>query len=431
MKNSTFLLSLIFCLLANAVSAQNQQPFVTVKGVQFYKGDQPYSFVGANYWYGGLLGSEKKGDRKRLLRELDLMKKNGIDNLRVLVGADGGKYDYTVTDALQTQQGVYDEELFDGLDFFLAELGKRDMYAVLYLTNNWEWSGGMSQYLEWNGYGEIPNPNTKPENTWDKFMGYVKQFHSCAPCMDAFSNHIKHVLGRTNRYTQKKYTEDPAIMSWQVANEPRIFTTDNEKAFLTWLNGVVGLIDSLDANHLISTGSEGRAGSNDDLQAFFRTHYNPKIDYLTMHIWPKNWSWFKADDAKATLPVTLSKTLNYIDEHIQIAELLKKPIVIEEFGLPRAHESLSPTSSTSTRLVLYSLIFDRLAESHKNGEALAGVNFWGFGGEGVASNAKGKWNTGDAYTADPPQEPQGLNTVFSTDESTLDLIKEFNSRLKK
>ena len=65
----------IFCLTNISCQAQKQQPAITVKGTQFYKGDKLYSYVGTNYWYGGLLASKKVGDRKRLLRELDLMKK--------------------------------------------------------------------------------------------------------------------------------------------------------------------------------------------------------------------------------------------------------------------------------------------------------------------------------------------------------------------
>jgi len=429
MKNTiSTLLVIISCFSTISCSAQKQS-LITVKGTQFIKDGKPYSYVGANYWYGALLGSEKYGDRKRLVRELDLMKVNGIDNLRVLVGAEGGTYDYTVTPALQTAQGKYDEALLDGLDFFMSEMGKRGMYAVLYLNNNWEWSGGMSQYLEWNGKGTIPNPNLKG-NTWPQFMEYTSKFHECEPCKTGFEQHIKFILGRKNAYSKKKYTEDPAIMSWQVANEPRVFTKENEKAFTNWLNNVVDLIDSLDKNHLISTGSEGKAGSNDDLATFERTHQNKNIDYLTMHIWPKNWGWFKAEEEKSTLQVALTNAGKYIDEHIAVAKKMNRPIVIEEFGLPRTHEGLLPDASVESRNTFYESFFKRLAESHKNKEALAGVNFWGFGGEGKAVNKTGKWNAGDAFTADPPQEPQGLNTVFSEDKSTLKLIKKFNSQLK-
>lgn len=248
--------------------------------------------------------------------------------------------------------------------------------------------------------------------------------------MDAFKNHIKYILGRTNAYSKKKYTEDTTIMAWQVANEPRVFTADNEAAFTKWLNSVVDIIDSLDKNHLICTGSEGKAGSADDAAIFERTHKNPKIDYLTMHIWPKNWGWYKHDNAKETLAPTISKTMAYIDEHITIAKRLGRPIVLEEFGLPREGESLSKQASTADRDTFYKAIFDRLAKSAKNREAFAALNFWGYGGTGKNNPANGKWAKGDDFTADPPQEPQGLNSVFSTDASTLKLIKEYNKRIQ-
>lgn len=420
----------LFCFANISCQAQKEQARITVKGTQFYKGDKPYSYVGTNYWYGSLLASKKVGDRKRLLRELDLMQKNGIDNLRVLVGADGGKYDYTVRPALQYEQGKYDEDLLDGLDFLIYEMGKRKMYAVLYLTNNWEWSGGMSQYLEWNGHGAIPVPNIAP-NTWPQFMSYTEKFHSCEPCMEGLNNHVKFILGRTNAYTKRKYTEDNTIMAWQVGNEPRTFTAENEAKFTVWLNSIVNLIDSLDKNHLISTGSEGKNSSNDSMETFERTHLNPNIDYLTMHIWPKNWNWFKADDADKTLPTTIENAGKYIDQHITVANNLKRPIIIEEFGLPRENENLTASSSVSNRNTFYAYIFDRIVESRKNNGPLQAANFWGFGGEGKAITKDGKWKPGDPLTTDPPQEPQGLNSVYSSDKSTLELVKKYNLEFQK
>lgn len=428
MKNR-FLKTLGLALLMTTFVSQAQEK-ITVKGTQFYKGDQPYAYIGTNYWYGSLLASKKVGDRKRLLRELDLMQKNGIDNLRILVGADGGKYDFTVRPALQYEQGKYDTDLLDGLDFLIYEMGKRNMYAVLYLTNNWEWSGGMSQYLEWNGKGPIPVPNIAP-NTWPQFMSYTEQFHSCEPCMKGLENHVKFIMGRTNAYSKKKYTEDNTIMSWQVGNEPRTFTPENEAKFTSWLNNIVNLIDSLDKNHLVSTGSEGKNSSNDSMEIFERTHQNPNIDYLTMHIWPKNWNWFKAEEAHTTLPISLKNAGEYVDAHLKVATNLKRPIIIEEFGLPREHENLSTTSSVANRDAFYTYLFDRIVENRKDNGPLQGANFWGFGGEGKAVNETGKWNPGDPLTTDPPQEPQGLNSVFSSDVSTLAIVKKYNLLLKK
>ena len=423
-------ISALFCLAILSCQAQKQQPKISVKGTQFFKGDKPYSYIGTNYWYGSMLASKKVGDRKRLLRELDLMQKNGIDNLRILVGGDGGTYDFTVRPALQYAQGKYDQDLLDGLDFLMAEMSKRKMYAVLYLTNNWEWSGGMSQYLEWNGKGPIPVPAIPP-NTWPQFMAYTEKFYSCESCMEALNNHVKFIMGRTNAYTKRKYTDDNTIMAWQVGNEPRLFNEENEEKFTAWLNNIVNLMNRLDPNHLISTGSEGLNSSNDKIEIFERTHQNPNIDYLTMHIWPKNWNWFKADDAEKTLPTTLEYAGNYIDAHIKVAENLNRPIIIEEFGLPRANESLVSSSTVANRDVFYNYIFNRVLESHKNKGVLQAANFWGFGGEGKAVTPDGKWKPGDPLTTDPPQEPQGLNSVFSSDKSTLDLVKVFNNKLNK
>ena len=84
-----------------------------------------------------------------------------------------------------------------------------------------------------------------------------------------------------------------------------------------------------------------------------------------MHIWPKNWSWYDYKKAKETLPQAISKTMLYIDEHIAVAERLNKPLVLEEFGLPREGESLDRKTSVADRDAFYMAIFDRLDQSIK------------------------------------------------------------------
>ena len=419
------LLFLFSTFILSNFSAQN---FIKVNNNHFIKNGKPYYFIGTNYWYGGMLAS-KNGNRERLKKELDELKSLGITNLRVMATAEGGDQDYTVIPATQPTQGKYNQDLLEGLDFFLNELKKRDMDAILYLTNNWEWSGGMAKYLEWNGYGKVPNPNLKP-NTWPQFMSYTAQFHQCEPCKKAFLEHIKFILNRKNSVNGIPYKQDKTIMAWEVANEPRIWNVENEKAFTNWLNEVASTIKSIDKNHLLTTGSEGKAGSNDDIAAFDRTHNNPNIDYLTMHIWPKNWGWYNINDEKNSTEVAIKKTNDYIDEHIKVAQNLKKPLVLEEFGFPREKESLDKKASVENRNHYYEFVFEKMKTSIKAGLPFSALNFWGYGGLGKNNPENGKWNLGDDYTTDPPQEPQGLNSVFSTDKTTLDLIKKYNNQLK-
>ena len=419
------LLFLFSTFILSNFSAQN---FIKVNNNHFIKNGKPYYFIGTNYWYGGMLAS-KNGNRERLKKELDELKSLGITNLRVMATAEGGDQDYTVIPATQPTQGKYNQDLLEGLDFFLNELKKRDMDAILYLTNNWEWSGGMAKYLEWNGYGKVPNPNLKP-NTWPQFMSYTAQFHQCEPCKNSFLEHIKFMLNRKNSVNGIPYKQDKTIMAWEVANEPRIWNIENEKAFTNWLNEVASTIKSIDKNHLLTTGSEGKAGSNDDIAAFERTHNNPNIDYLTMHIWPKNWGWYNINDEKNSTEVAIKKTNEYIDEHIKVAQNLKKPLVLEEFGFPREKESLDKKASVENRNHYYEFVFEKMKTSIKAGLPFSALNFWGYGGLGKNNPENGKWNLGDDYTTDPPQEPQGLNSVFSTDKTTLDLIKKYNNQLK-
>ncbi len=421
------------CKSTSTVTSQKENAnssFVQVKGDQFYLNGNSYYFIGTNYWYGALLGASKEGNRERLISELDLMKSIGINNLRILVGAEGDGNIYQVHPTLQPKQGEYNESLLDGLDFLLNEMRKRNMYAVLYMNNNWIWSGGMSQYLKWNGYGEVPNPFLE-EHTWNDYMTYTKQFHECEPCMKAYFKHIKFVIQRTNKYSNTKYVDDPTVMSWQVANEPRVLMTPkHEQAFTKWLNKTVSIINAIAPNQLISTGAEGERGYLDDIDMYKRVHSNKDIDYLTMHMWPKNWGWYNVNNEKATLKKSIDKANAYIDRHLVVSKELNKPIVVSEFGFPRKKESNKPYASVENRDAFYSAVINRVLESYKGKKNLAGLNFWGFGGYGIANSNHDIWQKGDDFTGDPPQEPQGLNTVFSSDYSTLNIIKEANLQLK-
>ena len=58
-----------------------------------------------------------------------------------------------------------------------------------------------------------------------------------------------------------------------------------------------------------------------------------------------------------------------------------------------------------------------------------GCNFWGWGG--IAQPKHEQWQPGDEYTGDPAQEAQGLNSVFSSDKSTINIIRKAIKSLPK
>lgn len=420
------LMSIVMAMAACGLSAQTG--FVKVKDGHFVRHGQPYYYVGTNFWYGAILGSEGQGgDRKRLCRELDKMKSLGIDNLRILVGSDGKRGVKTkVEPTLQEAPGVYNDTILAGLDYLLMQMEKRNMVAVLYLNNSWEWSGGYGYYLEQAGMGKAPRPN---EDGYPAFMQFVSQYATCEKAHQLFYDYVRFIIGRTNRYTHRRYVDDPAIMSWQIGNEPRAFSKEALPAFEHWLAEASSLIRSLDSNHLISIGSEGSWGCENDIACYERICADKNVDYCNIHLWPYNWSWARQDHLVEDLGVSCQNTKEYIDQHLAVCARIKKPLVMEEFGYPRDGFSFTPGSSTVGRDGYYQYVFGLVADNAEKGGYFAGCNFWGWGG--FAQPMHEQWQVGDDYTGDPAQEAQGLNSVFVKDASTLKVIRSQVKRMQR
>ena len=429
MKKQFLLLTVLLFLLGACAPKPAEHSFIKVNADgQFVRDGKPYYFVGTNFWYGAILGSEGEGgNRERLHKELDFLKSIGINNLRVLVGADGENGIKTrVEPSLQVAPGVYNDTILAGLDYFMNELRERDMTAVLYLNNSWEWSGGYSVYLQWSGHGDAVVPAV---DGWPAYMEYVKQFPQSDSAKALFANHVNYIVSRTNRYNQIKYVDDPTIMSWQIGNEPRAFSDENKEPFARWMADVAAQIKSLDPNHMVSSGSEGSWGREMDMNLFEKIHADPNINYLNIHIWPYNWSWVKADSLKELLPRAKENTKKYIDDHMVIARKYSKPIVLEEFGFPRDGFSFSKEAPTTARDEYYRYVFDLIRQDRESGGLFAGCNFWAWGGFAGQNPDHVFWEKGDDYTGDPAQEQQGLNSVFATD-STIEIIKAENRKLQ-
>lgn len=417
MKNKVKYLIFATCFATVAAcshkAAEPAPEFVRIENGEFMLGNEPYRYVGTNFWYGAILASPGEGgDRARLEQELDSLQAIGIDNLRILVGGDGNEtLPCHIEPTLQKEPGVYDADLLVGLDYLLERLEERGMKAVLYLNNSWEWSGGYSTYLDWAGKGPVLIPQRDGYNNYVKF---ASQFVTDSVAKEMYANHVRNIVGRTNSITGKPYAESPAIMSWQISNEPRCFDPANKAVFKDWLVSTGELIKSIDSNHLVSTGSEGKFGCEGDIELWADIHNNPAIDYANIHIWPYNWRWVTSETLTDSLPNAFANTREYVESH---RKLTTKPLVLEEFGYPRDSMDIAPGSPTTARDAYYKYVFDLFDE----GIGLNGVNFWGWGGKVVPPHRV--WEVGDPYTGDPAQEDQGLYSVFTTDSSTVAIIR--------
>ena len=410
------------------------EDFIRVRGTHFYHNGSPYYFAGTNLWYGCYIGSPgETGDRDRLRRELDSLRADGIENLRLLAASEESYMTRSLRPAIQRAPGNLDDSLLQGLDYLLAEMGKRKMHAVLFLNNYWQWSGGMSQYNVWADGGPGVDPDD-PAQGYHAFMEFSAKFYGNDRADALFREYVRTVVTRKNTCTGRPYTADPTIMSWQLANEPRPGTSDsvgeaNLDRFYRWIDRTAAYIHSLDTNHLVSTGSEGAVGFRWSNEFIIRTHQSKNIDYVTFHLWPLNWGWFNPMKIGETLPRSEEKAVEYIRSHIAAARHLGKPAVMEEFGFPRDSAQCAPGSPTTARDSYYARVLGVLEDSARGGAPVAGSNFWGWGGSARREGADNVWRKGDPFLGDPPQESQGFNSIFLADTSTRRLLRDHARRM--
>jgi mannan endo-1,4-beta-mannosidase len=424
-------------LAAAPLLARTASPaFIHREGRRLLSGGRPYRYAGTNMWYAAYLGANAPyGNRDRLKRELDRLLALGVTSARILGSSELSPLKNSVRPTFRDQGNRYNEALLGGLDFALAEMGKRGMKAVIYLANFWEWSGGFVTYEYWTNGGRYINMND-PAHPWPEFPDLSSQFYGSPKAVALLNDYVRAVVGRTNRVTGHRYADDPTIQAWQLANEPRPGVSTevvkkNMPAYLAWISGTARLIKSIDRNHMVSTGSEGTQGCAESDRCVFDAHASPAIDYMTAHIWPQNWSWADPKDLHGTWPTTEKNTRDYFARQVAIAQRLNKPLVIEEFGFPRDGGSFEPGTPTTYKDKFYSLIYELALQNMKAGGPVAGTHFWAWSGEGRAQHQDHHFQPGDTnYLGDPPHEPQGWYGVFDVDASTQAVIRNHSAAVR-
>ncbi len=176
----------------------------------------------------------------------------------------------------------------------------------------------MDQYVVWYGLTQHHAFFTDP---------HVRQ---------AYKAWAEHLALRRNSLSGIVYRDDPTILGWELANEPRCWNggdfddrpTCDAQSIVKWADEMSSAIKSVDRNHLVSVGDEGffahgtgwgYDGSDgvdhDALLALSHT------DFGTFHLYPDTWG------------QSLPWSLQWIEDHIVAARRVGKPTVLEEYGV--------------------------------------------------------------------------------------------------
>lgn len=376
------------------VGAEAAGGFVTARGTQLMLNGGPFRANGFNAYWLMLIASDPS-QRPKVSSALQAATRN-----RLAIGRTWAFSDGSSSTPLQSSPGVYNEQMFQGLDFVVAEAAKYGVKLILSLVNNYDDFGGKKQYVEWarNQGQSISSDDGFYTNP------VVKEF---------YKNHIKTVLTRVNTVTKVAYKDEPTIMAWELMNEPRCPSDPSGKTLQEWIAEMGSYLKSIDAKHLLEVGLEGFYGQGqqqnnpNSMQLgtdFLTNNQIASIDFATVHSYPDQWL-----PNNPSNEAQLQFLKHWIKVHIEDAQqALKKPVMLAEFG----KSWKTPGFSVAARDEVYTTVYSAIYASAKGGGPAVGGLFWQLLSEGLDSY-------GDGY-----------QIVLTQNSSTVDIIAEEGQKLQ-
>jgi mannan endo-1,4-beta-mannosidase len=324
--------------------------FVTRRGGQLVCNGLPFYAIGVNCYF--LQNLAAYGDTFHIAEVFQEAKQLGVITIRTWGFFDSA--DSTNPAVIQWEPGKFNERGLRALDYVVARAKEFSVRLIIPLVNNWEDYGGMNQYVRWYA-NQYTNQSHKP--VWiqqrtitgiegRRYRYYVAgslthdDFYKHPIMIQWYKNYISTILNRTNTITNISYKDEPAILAWELANEPRSSDVSGQ-IVLKWADEMSSFIKSIDTNHLVATGEEGfdvSSVSYRDLHSYndqdwlfngtggvsySRNITLPNIDIAGIHLYPETWH------------LSLNQGLFWLNDHQRIADAAQKPLILGEVGVKR------------------------------------------------------------------------------------------------
>lgn len=377
-SNKVAVAKIIMCvfLFFQPLIAQDQ-PFIKTSGINFTLNDKPFYPVGVNCYY--LHNLAASGDTQKVVDIFREAKQNGVNVIRTWGFFDSP--DSTNPAVIQIAPGKISERGLQALDFVIAKAAAFNIKLIIPLVNNWDDYGGMNQYVEWLAEKQSAKRTSPIENQkWitgagdRKYRMYITDslthddFYTNETIKGWFKYYVQSILNRFNVYTQTFYKDDPSIMMWELANEPRSSDTTGRIVY-NWIQEISEYLKFIDDKHLLGTGEEGldvtilpysKASQFPNWMfngssgiSFSKNIRLPQIDVASIHIYPESWR----------LNSTLTNA--WIVDHAAVSGAKQKPLIIGEVGF-RNNKSL-----------FYDVVFSQTLKSKATGLLLWQISFPG------------------------------------------------------
>jgi len=274
-------------------------------------GDQPFPVVGLNCYF---LAYCSDASRQAVM---DAARRTGANTLRcwAFLNVDNRAPGSVAFQFLENSSITIDTgpDGLERLDALIQSAEANEFRLILPLVNYWNDLGGMPTYLKWLG-----------------IQGGVEEFYRSPLAKTAYQNWVRALLTRRNTRTGRIYADEPAIMAWELANEPRCEVSGGRELLLDWIGEMGRFVKTLDSNHLLALGDEGflrHAKTHDDLydgshgvdgEAILNFG---EIDFGTCHFYPESMK-----RSPAFLEV-------WVKDHVESGQRANKPMLLEEYGI--------------------------------------------------------------------------------------------------
>jgi mannan endo-1,4-beta-mannosidase len=307
-------------------NGRHSTDYVTRSGSELTLDGRPFRFAGTNNYY-LMYSSQTMVDdvlaraaaaRFTVLRTWGWLDIGNADGSNSVSGKKNGVY-FQYWDG---QAPAYNDGA-DGLaklDYVVWKAGQSGIRLVIPFTNNWSDFGGIDQYVRWAGKQHHDDFYTDPT---------IRRW---------YQSWISHLLNHVNPRTGLAYKDDPTIMTWELANEPRCkgsglypqSTSCTTGTLTEWADTMTGYIKSIDRHHLASVGDEGfyctdpggtdwttNCGEGVDVLALTKL---PAVDVMSYHLYPDSWG---KDPGWGT---------GWVTRHVGDAKRQHKAVMLGEFG---------------------------------------------------------------------------------------------------
>lgn len=347
----------------------------------------PQAVKAVNLWYAPLLAADAAPNcRARLAAELDSLQALGVNAVQVLAGTEfSARTDTSLTRGVEFNTLVAKERALRALDFTLGELAKRRMQAIVCLAR------------------EMP-ADAEGQTRYERF--------------------VRKLLSRKSSLDGTPLAQSPAVLAWLTSDCPHTANADTLLLCADWALRQAQLIRACGAEQTVALPYVPLGREGGDEQLLSRCFQSGSVGAVCVMLSPCALGWVGKGELVSGMAQVYLRSEQLIATCNRIALQAGKPLLLMRVEYPRSGGFTHPGAGTQARDTFLGFVASQLQQAADDHQPLCGaiVNGWG----GGISQQGDEWRNPNDFSAEYPDERKGAFSIFATDRSTLDILRQLS-----